>query len=119
MQGRSGVRAGIAEKDAYRLAFIGLQRILAHNGVNGAIEDIVLSILLHQVFDAEFLQTSLSFRCRRVDLTLHDVVLAVGVRQPSRWFDKDQSIHAICYVLGNHGTAAVVNKQSWSIDLKS
>ena len=118
MHGRGGVRAGIAEIDAYRLAFIGMERILAHDGVDGAIEDIVLSILLHQVFDAELLQAGLAFWRRRVDLTLHDVVLAVDVRQPARRFDKDQSVHAIGYVLGNHGTAAVIDEQPWSIGLK-
>ena len=95
-----------------RLAFLGLERIFLRDGIDSAIEDVVLRILCHQVFGAELLQARFTFGCSRVDFALHEIVLVVDLRQSAGRLDKDQTIHAVGNVLRDHRTAAVVKEQS-------
>ena len=109
MEGGRQVRAAHAEVESNGLPHIGRERVVAGNGSHGAVEHDVVGSLVDGLDHAERLEAGLSTGSLGVEIALHDVVLAVHLRQALLRLDQDQTVHAVADVHGHRGRGAVID----------
>src|SRR3546814_8657723 len=106
------VWAADAEVETHRLADLGLERLVRGEAADLAVEDVVARPLLDQRLVVFGQLARRADRLDGVDLTLHDVELAVDRRQALFRLDQNHAVHAVGDVLGHRRRGAVVDERS-------
>ena len=112
VEARDEVRTAVADVEAHALAGLRHQRLVAGQRAFTAVEQHVGRLLVDRVLHVERLQPLLAILARGVEVALHDVVLAVDLRQSLRRLDQDQAVHAVGDVHADGRRRAVIDVEA-------